>query len=64
VKPVIRESLLEKSSLIEHGSSNCSDDEDESFHGFSESEIDSARSRASSSLYSEEVQGQSLISTI
>ncbi len=56
-KPIIRESVLEKS-LAE-----ISDEEEEEkgssedFHGFSESEIDSAKSRASS-LYSEDFLGK------
>ena len=58
VKPVvIRESVLDRSLEQESSSSHDSGEEQEEFHGFSESEIDSARSRASS-LYSEEMRGR------
>ena len=58
VKPVvIRESVLDRSLEQESSSSHDSGEEQEEFHGFSDSEIDSARSRASS-LYSEEMRGR------
>jgi hypothetical protein len=53
-KPIIRESVLEKS-LAENSDEEEGSSED--FHGFSESDIESAKSRASS-LYSEDILGK------
>jgi hypothetical protein len=55
-KPIIRESVLEKS-LAENSDEDEQEGSSEDFHGFSESEIDSAKSRASS-LYSEDFLGR------
>ena len=54
-KPIIRESVLEKS--LAENSDEEEEGSSEDFHGFSESEIDSAKSRASS-LYSEDFLGK------
>jgi hypothetical protein len=55
-KPIIRESVLEKS-LADISDEEEEEGSSEDFHGFSESEIDSAKSRASS-LYSEDFLGK------
>jgi hypothetical protein len=56
-KPIIRESVLEKSLAENSDEEEEEEGSSEDFHGFSESEIDSAKSRASS-LYSEDFLGK------
>jgi hypothetical protein len=56
-KPIIRESVLEKSLADISDGEEEEEGSSEDFHGFSESEIDSAKSRASS-LYSEDFLGK------
>jgi hypothetical protein len=56
VKPLIRRSVLE-TSLATQKLTDAEFEDMADFHGFSDSEIESARSRASS-LYSEDFQGK------